>query len=470
MGLLSEDRKDEGLAQSMSLADNLTLSRLPRGLISPKKLRSIVRQWISRLGIRTSGPAQSIADLSGGNQQKVALARLLHHDVDCLLLDEPTRGIDIASKADIYHLIDQLATQGKAILLVSSYLPELLGICDRIAVMYRGHLGPARPVDKCSEHSLMLEGHRTGGRTVTHLSRFAPLLGLFAVYGLFAILGPDSFSSGRNLETIARQTAIVGTAALGMTLVIIAGGIDLSVGSIIALTTVTIAASLQAGLSPLFAAFIGILTGALCGLVNGLIITRFRVVPFIVTLGTLLLLRGIAKGLAGEQKIDAPLTYLIDLLAALPRGAWWIFPPGVWLLIILAIVTGGFLAYTRPGKHIVAIGSNENTAPPVRYPRRSHQITRLCPRRHIRRHSRAPPIFSPHRGRSHSRRWPRTRRHRSSCHRRGQPLGRRRLSARQRGRRTDHDRHPLWLFTNGLAKLGARNRHWHYHRHRRGSR
>lgn len=197
---------------------------------------------------------------------------------------------------------------------------------------------------------------------MNHLSRFAPLLGLFMVYGLFAILGPDSFSSGRNLETIARQTAIVGTAALGMTLVIIAGGIDLSVGSTIALTTVTIAASLQAGLSPLIAAPIGILTGALCGLVNGLIITRFRVVPFIVTLGTLLLVRGIAKGLAGEQKIDAPLTYLIDLLAALPRDAWWIFPPGVWLLIILALLTGGFLAYTRPGKHIVAIGSNENTA------------------------------------------------------------------------------------------------------------
>lgn len=157
MGLLSEDRKDEGLAQSMNLADNLTLSRLPRGIISPKKLRGIAQQWISRLGIRTSGPAQFIADLSGGNQQKVALARLLHHDVDCLLLDEPTRGIDIASKADIYYLIDQLATQGKAILLVSSYLPELLGICDRIAVMYRGRLGPARPVDKCSEHSLMLE-------------------------------------------------------------------------------------------------------------------------------------------------------------------------------------------------------------------------------------------------------------------------------------------------------------------------
>ena len=197
---------------------------------------------------------------------------------------------------------------------------------------------------------------------MNRLSRLGPVLGLFAVYSLFAIIGPDSFSSGRNFETIARQTAIVGTAALGMTLVIIAGGIDLSTGSIIALVTVVIAASLQANLSPLLAALTGILAGALCGFVNGVLITRFRVVPFIVTLGTLLIVRGVAKGLAGEQKIDAPLTYLIDLLAALPRGSWWIFPPGVWLLAVLALLTGRFLAYTRTGKHIVAVGSNENTA------------------------------------------------------------------------------------------------------------
>ena len=141
---------------------------------------------------------------------------------------------------------------------------------------------------------------------MTPLSRFAPVLGLFAVYGLFALIGPDSFSSGRTLETIARQTAIVGTAALGMTLVIIAGGIDLSVGSIIALATVTIAASLQAGASPMSASLIGIFTGALCGFVNGLIITRFRVVPFIVTLGTLLIVRGMAKAWPANKKSTRP--------------------------------------------------------------------------------------------------------------------------------------------------------------------
>ena len=162
LGLLSEDRKEEGLALSMTVADNLTLSRLPKGLFKKETLHTLAKKWISRLNIRTSGPEQTVIDLSGGNQQKVALARLLHHNVDCLLLDEPTRGIDIASKADIYRLIDELASQNKAILLVSSYLPELLGICDRIAVMHRGQLGPALPIEQCTEHSLMLQATGQG--------------------------------------------------------------------------------------------------------------------------------------------------------------------------------------------------------------------------------------------------------------------------------------------------------------------
>ncbi len=194
-------------------------------------------------------------------------------------------------------------------------------------------------------------------------TRLGPLFGLVAVFALFAAIGPESFSTFQNLETIARQTAIVGTAALGMTMIIIAGGIDLSVGSMIALVTVVIAASLQAGLPPLVAAALGIGAAALGGYVNGFLITRLRIVPFIVTLGTLLLLRGSAKGIAQEQKIDAPLTWLKDLLAALPVGAGWrIFPTGVWIMIILALVVGAVLRFTRLGRHMIAVGSNEQTA------------------------------------------------------------------------------------------------------------
>ena len=164
MGMLSEDRAGEGLAMGLSVADNVTASRLdglgPAGLVWPSRQDAAAVRWIDRLAIRCGGPHRAVAELSGGNQQKVAIARLLHHDVDVLVLDEPTRGIDVASKAQIYDLVDGLVSSAqaspKAVLLVSSYLPELLGVCDRIAVMSRGRLGPARPVMEWNEHSLLM--------------------------------------------------------------------------------------------------------------------------------------------------------------------------------------------------------------------------------------------------------------------------------------------------------------------------
>jgi ribose transport system ATP-binding protein len=165
-GILSEDRAHEGLATGLSVADNITMN-LGRdagagGFVSPQRLAAATGSWIRRLGIKATGPGQRVAALSGGNQQKVALARLLHEQVDVLFLDEPTRGIDVASKQHIYELIDRLATGAegappRAILVISSYFPELLGICDRIAVMHRGRLGPARPASSWNEHLLMTE-------------------------------------------------------------------------------------------------------------------------------------------------------------------------------------------------------------------------------------------------------------------------------------------------------------------------
>lgn len=156
MGMVSEDRKAEGLALNLSIADNLTLSRLDP-FTSPGAQAASSGRWIERLAIKCRTPRQPVGDLSGGNQQKVAVARLLHHDVDVLLLDEPTRGIDVGSKAQIYQVIDELACSGKAVLMVSSYLPELMGVCDRIAVMCRGVLGPAKAVGETTEHQIMLE-------------------------------------------------------------------------------------------------------------------------------------------------------------------------------------------------------------------------------------------------------------------------------------------------------------------------
>lgn len=166
LGMLSEDRKREGLALSQSIADNLTYSWLApyvrAGWLRLSRRQAAVRQWLERLRVRCRGPEQRVGDLSGGNQQKVALARLLHQDAAILLLDEPTRGVDVGSKAEIYRLIGECAAAGKAVLFVSSYLPELLGVCDTLAVMARGRLSPSRPVGEWTAEGIMATA--TGGQ------------------------------------------------------------------------------------------------------------------------------------------------------------------------------------------------------------------------------------------------------------------------------------------------------------------
>ncbi|MDD9865138.1 MAG: sugar ABC transporter ATP-binding protein [Verrucomicrobiales bacterium] len=159
VGLLSEDRKEEGLLLGRSIADNLTLTRLGPvtrlGIVNSSAQAAAAGKWMDRLDVKALDAAQPVGELSGGNQQKIALGRLLHHEANILLLDEPTRGIDVGSKAQIYRLMNDLAGRGKAVIFVSSYLPELLGVCDRIGVMCRGELSEVRPVADWSESAII---------------------------------------------------------------------------------------------------------------------------------------------------------------------------------------------------------------------------------------------------------------------------------------------------------------------------
>ena len=159
LGFVSEDRKGEGLALDQTIEDNLTYSALRPysrwGWLDLRARRAASARWMAVMRVKARGPNQMVGGLSGGNQQKVAIARLLHQGADVLLLDEPTRGIDVGSKSEIYRRIGELAAEGKAILMVSSYLPELLGVCDRIAVMSRGILSEARPASGWTEHAIM---------------------------------------------------------------------------------------------------------------------------------------------------------------------------------------------------------------------------------------------------------------------------------------------------------------------------
>ncbi len=203
------------------------------------------------------------------------------------------------------------------------------------------------------------------------LVRAGPGLGLLLVVAIFAVLVPESFLSAGNWKTVATQTVIPGICALGMTCVIAAGGIDLSVGSQVALASIVAAGSLQQGHGAVAALAAGVGTGALCGAVNGLLITRLAVVPFVATLGMLGAARGLAKLCSGEQKIDvapAHIEFFRALMRKEPEPGWLLLAPGIWLLLGLALLVAFVLRRTVFGVHTLAIGSNEATARLCRVP------------------------------------------------------------------------------------------------------
>lgn len=199
-------------------------------------------------------------------------------------------------------------------------------------------------------------------------SLLAPFVGLGLVLVIFLgyqqLYSPESpFLSSFRVTVLAKQTAIVGVGALGMTLIIIAGGIDLSAGSVLALTSVALAVALRSGVSPILALVLVLGLGAAAGAFNGLLITGLRLVPFIVTLGTMLLFRGLAEQIADQKKVQAPAPdWLSTLLDAPAKGSGQIFSPGVWIVLGLGLALAAVLRYTVFGRYVFALGSNEATA------------------------------------------------------------------------------------------------------------
>jgi Ribose/xylose/arabinose/galactoside ABC-type transport systems, permease components len=213
------------------------------------------------------------------------------------------------------------------------------------------------------------------------LGRF---IALIVVFSFFAILVEDGkFYTVRNLENILRQSCVYATAGLGMTMVIIAAGIDLSAGSLIALSVVVVAWVLNINVTgpdgeplsivlahptaaPLIAVLAGILASTLAGLANGLMVVGLRLVPFIVTLGTMGMIRGLGKGIAEERDIYPPeetwINSIMDPTLSRAGHNWQILPTGVWIVIFGVVVASLLLRYTRRGRHIFAVGSNEETA------------------------------------------------------------------------------------------------------------
>ncbi|WP_277755814.1 sugar ABC transporter ATP-binding protein [Serratia oryzae] len=163
IGLLPESRKTEGLVLPFSVAQNITLNRherFGRFFVNAGKDNEIVRRLIREVGVKTPDPDTAVNTLSGGNQQKVVIARWLNNDCNILIFDEPTRGIDVGAKSEIYQMMQQLTQKGISIIMISSELPEIIGVCDRVLVFRAGHIVAELTGDEIESHNIML--HATG--------------------------------------------------------------------------------------------------------------------------------------------------------------------------------------------------------------------------------------------------------------------------------------------------------------------
>jgi len=202
----------------------------------------------------------------------------------------------------------------------------------------------------------------------TALGPFLELLFVVAIFAIADNLQADGgkFLTFRNAQNILVQSSVVGMAALGMTVIIISGGIDLSAGTAMALSATVLAWFLREGYSPAMAVGAGVATGCACGGLNGLLVSRLKVVPFIITLGTMTIYLGLAK-LLGKNTMVRPVPgqipeWMGELLSPRVAQEWMLFPPGVWLLLVLAILVSAMLRYSVFGRHVFAVGSNEATA------------------------------------------------------------------------------------------------------------
>jgi ABC-type sugar transport system ATPase subunit/ribose/xylose/arabinose/galactoside ABC-type transport system permease subunit len=388
--LLPEERKAQAIFPDLSVSENVALPALARvsrwGFIRRRRSRDETQRAMRQTGVRAASPWVPIATLSGGNQQKALLARCLFAKPSVLLLDEPTRGIDLAAKAEIYALLRELAAEGFGILLCSSEMAEILTQCHRIVVFREGRVAAELTHEAATEERVLAAAAGTGGAAEREekggggrgsgpprrakLARFTSVLGLAAVVLLGILFSPvrggqPVFLGLGNLTDILRQVSEKGILAVGMTAVIVAGGIDLSVGSVLALAATLTAWLLMKGGVGLGAALLAVVAaGAVCGLVNGFVIARWRLAAFIATLATMSAARGVARYLSGGAAI--PLGFgeggapeSVRALAG-PLLPYVPAPAVVFMACVAAMHL--FLSRTAAGRALYAIGDNETAA------------------------------------------------------------------------------------------------------------
>jgi ribose transport system ATP-binding protein len=315
---LTNDRHSEGILPELSVRENLTVRALPQlasgGVVRAGRERRAAREAIDACGIKTPSLESDVDHLSGGNQQKVMLSRIMMTRAPVILADEPTQGVDVGARADIYHILREAAGDGACVLMVSSDASELEGLCDRVLVFSRGQIVGELAQDELSEReitsaALTAASQRRRGERATHwwdgLTRLAQhdlapsLVLVVALIALAIIAASDNefFLTTRNFGLMLPLFATLAFVAIGQQFVMMLGGIDLSVGALAGLLVVVASFVLTpeqtaGGLAFGWVVLVALALGV--GLLNWGLITVLRISPLIATLVTSMALSGVA--------------------------------------------------------------------------------------------------------------------------------------------------------------------------------
>jgi rhamnose transport system ATP-binding protein len=396
ISFLPEDRHQQGLVLQFPIRANETLPILRQlanrlGLVDRAKEARLARDFATRMRVVATGIEQQTNTLSGGNQQKVLLAKWLIPSPRVLILDEPTRGIDVGAKAEIHRIVSQLAAQGMAVILISDDAQELIGMADRVLVFRGGHVASESVRALFDRQTMLLDAAHTAREnrmpeppagTLTRSAESAPgssagsrgfvgrlvrLPELSLVLALLLICAAVSareprFLQGGNLEQVALSATLVCIVALGEAVVIIAKQVDLSVGAIVAASAFVSAEWLEHHPDGwiLSVILLGCAVGIALGALNALLVAVFRIPAIVATLGTLAIYRGGVIVLAGGRQISA--TVLPDSYGDIARMQLAGVPLLVWLALLLTLALGWAMRFTRTGRNVYALGSNQESA------------------------------------------------------------------------------------------------------------
>jgi ABC-type sugar transport system ATPase subunit/ribose/xylose/arabinose/galactoside ABC-type transport system permease subunit len=376
--LIPEDRRNEGLIADMSVRENLTLPNIGAwtkwGLLNLSQERASASELVRKLDIRPPRLAQLARNLSGGNQQKVVIGRWLTGDARVFIFDQPTTGVDVGSRVEIYRQMTELARQGASVLLISSDFEEVLGMSDRIAVMHKGRILRTLECGEADLQSLLFWA--TGGEAGADatdsdaaasertrpahwdwgalLSRWGTIAGMLLALLVIGIAAPRFFAAD-NLFDVLKQGSVLALIALGLTAVLIAGGFDMSVGAGSQMAANFAAGVILQGLGMTAALLVGALAGVAAGVVNAALVVGLRMQPFVATLGTMFVMMGITLLYNGGHALtiyDQPTFFFL--------GQGHLGPVPFVVIVLAAVVAALHVIFkrTRGGLHMYAVGEN----------------------------------------------------------------------------------------------------------------